>query len=195
MKFKYKILVVSVCALMACGIFLLAASLVIELYNETMEQVNDPTYARFISMAYFLTEASPNVLCEIFGNGFISLKTSSLMEDLQQAHIYNSDVGFIGYWNQFGIMPIILFVYMILKSLLNKRFSLSIKLIAAQILICSVTVSYFGALEGMINFLVFYYLYEYNRTTVEALNFKSSRNVRNNNSRVQKYEADYRICT
>lgn len=129
------------------------------LFEETSIQVEDEEYNRNKAIKYFLFEASPSIWCYIFGNGFLSTHATSLMQDMMAAGVYNSDVGFIGYWNQFGIIPIIVFLMMLIPAAIGKRCSYAVRCIALIILMCSFTSSYFGIYYMRLFFCMFYYLY------------------------------------
>lgn len=132
-----------------------------ELYNETITQINDQDYNRVKAFTYFLFEANTNWITYIIGNGFLSAHITSHMQVLMEMGIYNSDLGFIGYWNQFGIIPIIVFLLYIIKAFQSKKCPFYVKAIGFHILICSFTLSYFGSLPSILWFAIFYYLYVY----------------------------------
>lgn len=127
------------------------------LFEETTVQVEDEEYNRNKAYRYFLFEASPNIWCYIFGNGILSAHTTSLLQDMMKEGIYNSDVGFIGYWNRFGIIPIMVFLILLVPAV-KKTHSHFIRCSAAIILMCSLTSSYFESYMRL-HFCLFYYLY------------------------------------
>lgn len=129
------------------------------LVEETTAQLTDSDYVRLRSIEYYLFEANKSWMTVLLGHGLLSAYTTSLMEDLREMGIYNSDVGFIGYWNQFGLIPIAVFILSILKALTSKFCSFQVKALGTHILICALTVSYFGTVTGILWFAFFYYLY------------------------------------
>lgn len=135
-----------------------------ELIEETQHQLNDPKYNRNKAFVYFIEAFSPNLWCTIFGNGFLSSHSTSIMRLLMERGIYNSDLGFVGYWNQFGLIPICVFLYLYISAIFRKTIPYYLKSIAIQTLICGLTISYFGSTYHMIFFIVFYYLYFINFT-------------------------------
>ncbi len=128
------------------------------LIDQTQAELNNPKYNRNKAFIYFIEVFSPNLWCTIFGNGFLSSHSVPIMALLMKRGIYNSDLGFIGYWNQFGLIPIIVFLYLYLSAILKKT-PLFIKSIAIQTLVCCLTISYFGNSGSIIFFSLFYYLY------------------------------------
>jgi hypothetical protein len=138
------------------------------LSNKTIENVNNRNYNRNKAYNYFLYKASPNRSCEIFGNGFLSANYTTRMQDMMKKGVYNSDVGFIGVWNQFGIIPIGVFLYFLLSCFFIERLPLFVKLLSIHILICSLTISYFVGSSAMIFFL-FVYLYAYYNENIDLL--------------------------
>lgn len=129
------------------------------LIAQTQEELSNPAYNRNKAFIYFLQAFSPNLWCIIFGNGYLSNHSTPIMQLLMDQGIYNSDLGFIGYWNQFGLIPIIVFLYLYLSAIFKTNVSLYIKALALQSLICGLTISYFGSLIYMIFFILFFYLY------------------------------------
>lgn len=128
------------------------------LIEETNTQITSSYDPRVVAMAYFLDFDRMSLGEILFGTGNISFQTSSYVKDLQEAHIHYSDVGFIGFWSQYGILPVILFLYYILKGIFTKCLPSYIRITAAHILICGVTISYFDTPIHMIRFILFYYL-------------------------------------
>lgn len=146
------------------------------LIEETMTQLMDSEYNRNKAYNYFLFEASPNWVCVLFGNGFLSAHTTSLMQDMMELGVHNSDLGFIGYWNQFGLIPVITMLYMYIKALLKVEYPYFLKLIAIHTLICGFTISYFAAVMHMLSFIFFYYLFVLYSKGTEPKKIKYSRN-------------------
>lgn len=133
------------------------------LITQTCEELNNSDYTRFLSINYFLNQASPNVLCYIFGNGFISTRTSSYMENLADMGIHNSDVGLIGFWNHFGFLPILFILFLCLKCLFTKKMPLYVKYNSLLILACSFTLSYFATASQILWLCFLLYGYAYNK--------------------------------
>ena len=132
----------------------------IKLYEETRAQLSDQDYNRVIAFHYFLFEANHNWVTYILGNGYLSSNVTTLVQDQMQRGIYNSDMGFIGFWNQYGIIPIIVFTWLMLIPLIRRtRYSWYLKLWALQMLMCSLTISYFASNVHMIYFALYYYMF------------------------------------
>ncbi|MCM1520312.1 MAG: hypothetical protein NC098_05955 [Lachnoclostridium sp.] len=184
MKSRYAGLIVMLFAVMAGLVFVSTIETWIELYEQTIDELGDPKYNRNLALEYFFHKASPNIICDIFGNGFLSNHTSKLMAIMMDKGVYNSDMGFIGYWNQFGIFPIIVFFYMIIISLKNKSYLLYERFLAFEILLCSMTIMYFGNMGKISCFMVFYYLFTLSRLPLHLksrylnLSFRKSVNER-----------------
>lgn len=148
------LIILIVCA----GAMYLMKDKFVSLMEETSTQLTSTYDPRVVAMAYFLDLDRMSLGEILFGTGNISFKTSSYVMDLQEAHIHYSDVGFVGFWSQFGILPIILFLYYLFKGLFNKQLPGYLRITAAHILICGVTISYFEIPIHMIWFILFYYL-------------------------------------
>lgn len=131
------------------------------LYEESITQINDADYNRNKAYVYYLFNACPNFLCYIFGNGRISIHNNPMVANLMENGIFNTDVGFIGYWNEFGLIPVIAMFTMFYKTLRIKRTPYFLKLIVLHLILGGLTVSYFGSDVKIFQFVVFYYLYFY----------------------------------
>lgn len=138
------------------------------LIEETSEELGDQDYNRNKAWNYFLYMFSPHWLCYILGNGYLSAHYSATMMLLMEEGIYNSDVGFIGYWNQFGIIPVIAIFIMYISVLKkNNKFPFFMKLIVVYSIICGLTTIYYGQDVKIIHLALFYYLfYYYKKNTI-----------------------------
>lgn len=132
--------------------------------EQTTEELGDQDYNRNKAWNYFIYMYSPHWLCYILGNGYLSAHYSPTMQLLMEEGIFNSDVGFIGYWNQFGIIPVIVYLIMYIKTLKNKRFPLYIKYMSLFALMGIMTLSYYAQNVQMLYFMIFYYLYYLNKS-------------------------------
>lgn len=157
-KIKHKLLFFTIFMFLGFLVYLQTMELWQALFEETKEQINNDDYNRNKSFMYFFTMANPHWLTYITGNGLLSSHTTSLVQDLMDMGIYNSDMGFIGYWNQYGIIPILVFLWLCIRTLKNRKAPYYVQLIACQILLCSMTTSYFGVLGHALFFILFYYL-------------------------------------
>lgn len=158
-KSKNKFFVILFSAIVSICAIIYTKDVWLDLFTETTEQLDDSDYARAIELTYFLSpEANPGFLTYILGNGMISKNTHSWVELLHEAQIFNSDVGFIGFWNYFGIMPIIIFLVTMLMPIFGKKYPYYLKLWGAQMLICALTISYFAASIYCFYYSIFFYL-------------------------------------
>ena len=164
-KTKRKYLVIGLGAVMLVVGLYFASGIIGTLFEETVSDLDSgDEYNRIRAYAYFLFEADTNWFTGIFGHGFISAKTTSLMQDLMEEGIYNSDVGLIGFWNQFGIIPVILFLYYPIAALFSKCMPYLMRAESVMLLGCSFTISYYAAFyTNILWFSLFYYLYVYYR--------------------------------
>ena len=111
-RFKYVFMVFL--TLLGLMFFLRTLDVWLELMDETTQQLGDEDYNRNKALVYFFSPmANPSWLTYLLGNGYLSANATSLMQDLMKEGIYNSDMGYIGFWNQFGLIPIIAF-YMVI---------------------------------------------------------------------------------
>ena len=160
---KYKPIILFGLILGCIVFFVSQKELFLGLYEESVEQLNDTDYNRNKAYTYYLFLACPNWLCYILGNGRISIHHNPMVANLMEDGIYNGDVGFIGYWNEFGIIPVIAMFVMFYKTLTSRKMPYFMKLFALQILLCALTASYYGNTVLILQFIMFYYMYYLNR--------------------------------
>lgn len=138
------------------------------LYEETTSQIDDKDYTRNMEIAYYLSStANPSYVTYILGNGRISLHGNSWVESLTEQKIFNSDVGFIGFWNYYGIIPIIVFLYTMLYAVLSKKIPYYLKLWSVQMFACGLTISYFALPIHMLYYAFFFYLLYYYKSKIQ----------------------------
>lgn len=131
------------------------------LWNETTEQLKDEDYNRNKALTYFLYYHSPNPLCYLFGNGIPSLGISEFgkhMEIISSNGIVTSDLGLIGCWVEFGLIPIIIILYFIFTIFNIKNINLSyLKFIYFHMLLIP-TIWGFWNVEDIYLFSIIFYL-------------------------------------
>lgn len=158
---KYKFVLLLTLSVIAMFFVTYTIDTWMNLFENAGNEINDSDYNRNIALAYFFT-SNEHFLNYILGNGFISEKVSDIMASNMELGIFNSDVGFVGYWNQFGIIPIITFIWLLGYAIIKRAIPYYIKLWSLQILICCVTISYFGQHQEILFFSFFIYLFYYN---------------------------------
>lgn len=172
-EYKY-VLMVAILALVGFFVFRTIDTWT-ALLNETVSDLGDSDYNRNKSLLYFFSPlANPSWLTYILGNGFLSAHSSSLMADMMSEGIYNSDLGFVGFWNQFGLLPIIAFFILIIKGLFGKNTSLVAKGCAAFMLVTSMTIGYYANITALVSFIFFYYFIEERKTRKYIIVTKSN---------------------
>lgn len=127
------------------------------LIEETFSQLGNPEYNRNLSYAYFLGPAVKGLTSAVLGNGFISAHSSTLMQDLMETGIYNSDVGIVGLWNQFGLIPVIVIVVSCIIGL-SKKMPQIVKNNSIFILLCLPTTAYFFQMSKIVWLCFYLYL-------------------------------------
>lgn len=126
------------------------------LYQETLEQVTNPEYNRNKAFVYMFSSREP--LRYLLGDGFISANVNPIIHDLQEQGIYHSDVGLIGMWHQYGVIPVIVVLVVTFKGLFRRK-SLLIRTNALYTLVGTFTISFFGFSESLLWLSVYLYLY------------------------------------
>jgi hypothetical protein len=167
-KSKYRFFYVFLTVVVAAIIFSFTESYWNDLVTETNSNISDADYNRNKAFAYFIFEGSNHFLTKFLGNGFLSARSSDTMALLREMGIYNSDMGFIGFWNQFGIIPVVIFIMLPILAIKNRFFPPYLKMLGAHILLCSYSTSYYGASGHAIIFILFYFLYVYHCTLISC---------------------------
>ncbi len=159
---KYK----PVLMLLIIGIILFITSISkniwLSLFQQTQGQLADPDYNRWKAIHYYIFEHSPNWFCYIFGNGFASLNTTygQYIEKLRSMGIFAVDIGLIGLWANFGLIPILIIYKIILNLILKKEYPLFLKFISFHILLIP-TIFTIQHNPHIMFFSIIIYLYAY----------------------------------
>ena len=167
-KYKYKYVVMVAMGVLA-GIFVWSTITTwMALIEETVIQVGDADYNRNKALLYFLSPlANPSWATYVLGNGFLSAHASQLMATMMAEGVYNSDVGFVGFWNQFGLLPIVGFFLLIIRWGFCNKQAIMPKLLALFLTITSITIGYYGQTSHLLFFALAYYLMtRQNRRTI-----------------------------
>lgn len=160
-KSKYRLLSIGLFSVAAVVFFVNTINIWSSLITETTEQIDNEDYNRVKAFTYFMYDANKSWTTFLFGNGFLSTRSTSLSFDLFEMGIVNSDLGLIGFWNQFGLIPIFVFIVCIIKSLTNKGTPFFIKAIGFHILCGAFTMSYFARGTSVLLFIFYYYMFVY----------------------------------
>lgn len=127
------------------------------MYQETMDQITNPDYNRNKAFAYMFSRR--NLLRYLLGDGFISANVNPIIYNLQTEGIFHSDVGFVGMWHQYGLIPVITILVITCKAFFDRQKSFLVRASAIYILIGSVTLSYFAIGETLLWLSIFLYMY------------------------------------
>ena len=161
-RFKYVFMVFL--TLLGLMFFLRTLDVWLELMDETAQQLGDADYNRNKALVYFFSPmANPSWLTYLLGNGYLSSNATSLMQDLMKEGIYNSDMGYIGFWNQFGLIPIIAFYMVICHGLWGDSSSLLTKELSVYLFFSSFTLGYYAE-AGHLIFYALAYVLMYNNS-------------------------------
>ena len=126
------------------------------LYRETVEQIFNPEYNRNKAYAYMFSHRS--LLQHLLGTGYISSSVDPIIHVLQESGIFHSDVGMVGMWHQYGVIPTLVILVMTVKGLAEKK-SFLVKASALYILVGIPTLSFFGIGESILWLSIFLYVY------------------------------------
>lgn len=127
-----------------------------QLYQMTVSQVVNPEYNRNKALAYMFSTREP--LRYFLGDGFISANVNPIIHTLQESGIYHSDVGLVGLWHMYGIIPVAVILVMTFKGLSHRK-SFAVRAAAIYILTGTLTLSFFAFGETLLWLSVFLYMY------------------------------------
>ncbi len=159
-------------------IFVYTWDIWVELFDESQNQLADNDYNRWKALFYYLNDYSPNWFAYIFGNGTPSggnSRLGNLMWDNMKKGIYASDLGMIGMWIDYGLIPIFV-IYFALIKILREKMPLYLKFMSFHILVVP-TIFHFWRNPGVSIFVLIFYLYAYHN--VQNKNMKYA--IINNN--------------
>lgn len=160
LRSRYKPIIIISIIIITSIIFLYTSNIISGLIQESQDQLNDSQYNRWKSLFYFLFGYHPNWWSYLLGSGTPGVG-SKLMHTTginMKLGIYAGDVGMIGMWATYGIIPIIIFYSIIINILFRKKVSIYLKLIAIHILLVP-TIYQFKINPGILFFCLLIYLY------------------------------------
>lgn len=153
-----------------------AFSFVSGLFEETMGQLSDPDYNRVKSFNYFVSGVN-GWASYLWGNGFISGHVSSIVEQLQVEGIFHSDLGLLGFWHQFGVIPVLTILVYVIRGL-SKNHSYVVRANALNILMGALTISYFLTPRYSLWLCLYFYLFYSDAEYYEAKKRDEKRKVK-----------------
>ena len=153
------------------GMIILAGGVLVYRYingliSQTMDELSNPEYNRIKAFNYFVSGVN-GTMSYIWGNGFISGNVNNLMEVLRKEGIFHSDLGLIGFWNQFGILAVGVIVTLVIRGLSRMR-SYLVRGNALYILAGAMTISYFLQFSFSLWLCFFMYLFATDQEYKEA---------------------------
>ena len=171
------------------GMIVLAGGLLVYRYidvlvSQTLDELSNPEYNRIKAFNYFLSGVNGK-MSYIWGNGFISGNVSNLMEMLRKEGIYHSDLGMVGFWNQFGILAVGVILALVIKGLSGMR-SYLVRGNALYILVGSMTISYFLQFGFSLWLCFFMYLFA---TDLEFKKAKAESDAAKIRRAIQRYRS------
>jgi hypothetical protein len=135
-KYTYKWLLFGVSVAIAVVGIGYTWALWVALAEQTQRELGSDDYARWQALFYYLNDYSPSWFCYIFGNGMPSGGNSSfglLMWADMARGIYASDLGMLGMWTTYGLLPLIGIYSVVVKILIRKNIPFYLKFICFHI--------------------------------------------------------------
>jgi hypothetical protein len=170
---RYRIILIPFLAALLVGAYDFSASHWNTLFQETIEQLSDPYYPRWESLSFFVFDYAPHWICNLVGNGFLSanVPAGKFIQDMMDQGYYQYDNGILGFWSQYGIIPLIVLYTVIFTLLFQKKYPFYTKAIAAHILFIPIAWNFQNADIFIFIFLIYLYAYyrELNKVAIGEL--------------------------
>jgi hypothetical protein len=162
-KSRYKTFIIIPLSLILAAALIYTSDILMTLISNSKQELNASDYNRWKSLFYFFYEYPQSWFCYIFGNGHPSGGKSPL-GNLMWANftkgIYTSDLGMVGMWVDYGLIPLIAIYSIIVNILKHKYFPLYLKFISLHILLVP-TIFGFWSNPGISFFVLIFYLHAY----------------------------------
>jgi hypothetical protein len=174
---KHKVLIFGIIGVVVFIASIYMSDILMHLWDETNENLSNPDYARWAELNYYLYEYSPNWICFIFGNGAPSAGYSflgNLMWLNFDRGLYQSDLGMMGMWTTYGIIPVATIYFVALKTLFKNTYSLYLKFFAFHLCVVPTIFCFWGG-DTLMLIVFFIYIYAY-QTVIRENNNVSIKN-------------------
>lgn len=139
------------------------------LVNETQRQLENDNYNRWQALSLYLIEMKQDILSILFGNGVWSKSGSylTMMFLAQKARgTYISDIGWLGAYFYYGIIPVLLLLWYAIKAIYIKEVPLFLKFFSIWLILVPTIHPYLMlGTGGALEFAMFFYLVMYYTTT------------------------------
>lgn len=166
MRSKYKGMYWFLVLLLTSFSFYYLFSIFVNIFDETLEQINNPDYNRWQAIDFYLFEFKSNFFTILFGHGSPAAGSTylDLLQNIMRTRLaILSDIGMLGSYFYYGLFFVVIIYSFCIKSF-KKYQPLYLKLFAIFI-ICVPTIQGFGnnSLSAAIYFSMFFYLILYHR--------------------------------
>ncbi|HEX2968415.1 MAG TPA: hypothetical protein VHO46_04860 [Bacteroidales bacterium] len=169
---RYRYFFIIVLGLLVTGAYFTTEKYWTSFISETSEQLADPDYNRWKSLYYFLFNYSPHWLCNVLGNGYLSSRNESgqFLIALMNYGFFQADLGIIGFWSMYGIIPLIVIYTIIIRLLVYASAPFYIKALAAHVLLIPICWGF--SYYDMLLFVIMSYMTGYYSEIVKAESLK-----------------------
>lgn len=174
MKSRFKPYILLAFGIAAMALIYKTADSWLWMIQETRQQAGDMDYNRWKAFNFFVFEFSPDWLCYIFGNGRFSFHSDAGASTFTLAleGYDQSDIGMIGFWSIYGIIPVAVIIILALSVVFRKEFPMYLKAISLHILLIPIAWN-FAAADALVLILLFY-LFAYYSESYKLLTNETS---------------------
>lgn len=192
LRSRYKYLLVPLFGMLIYITYLYSAEHWNALLKETVEQFNDPLTNRWRSFDLFLFDYAPHWMCNFLGNGLLSanIPAGRWIQNLMDQGYYQYDNGMLGFWSQYGVIPMLVLYTVIFRIFLKKSAPFFLKAMAAHILVMPIAWN-FGSADIIIFVILIYLLAYYpelqSSRVTETFKFRNVKRKQNTLALDEKY--------
>lgn len=136
------------------------------LLTETQMQIDDDSYDRWLSLKFFGVTMKDSIVKVLFGNGSWAANSAYVRIITNMGtHYQISDVGLVGTYFYYGVIPVIIFYSYALKTMLNRQMPYFLRFYSLWILIVPTIHTFLLMNVGMnlIYMLYFYLILHYRK--------------------------------
>lgn len=167
---QYKYFTIGFIIIIFVFVFSQFAHILQSLSDETLDQINNPNYARWNALRFFLFDYQGNLFVMIFGNGTPTIGSqflNNLLYASETKGAFVSDIGLLGMYYYYGIIPLTVIYYMIFKVLLIRSYPFFLKFLSLHILLVPTIFEF--AWGGALLFSIIFYLFSYSSSYIDSV--------------------------
>lgn len=147
--------------MLALVVLYLTAGSWMGMITETREQAGDMDYDRWKALRFFVFEFPPNALTYLLGNGRFSFHSDAGADTLalSMAGYDQSDIGLVGFWSIYGLLPVGVILTMMFLILVRPVYPFYLRALALHVL--AIPIAWNFVSSDSITLVLVFYLFAY----------------------------------